>query len=85
MAQQATTRPREAEKVQGPKTRAQQRRIVNREENTKGSAVPSPAESLKQAARLHPPRPDAPSCPPANRNAAPMIPARTTSSARSTA
>ena len=54
MAQQSTTEPREAPKVQGKQTRDQQRRIINRDENTKGTDAPLPGESLKHAALRYP-------------------------------
>jgi len=46
--------PREAPKVQGSKTKEQQRRIVNKDEVTSGSDVPSPNETLKHASKRSP-------------------------------
>lgn len=43
MAQQSTTEPREAEKTQGKLTREQNRRIVTKAENSKGTDAPSRA------------------------------------------
>jgi len=57
MAQQSTTRPREAPKVQGKLTREQQRRVSTGAENTKGTDAPLPGETLNQAARRYP-KPD---------------------------
>ncbi len=54
MAQQSTTRPREAPKVQGKLTREQQKRIINKDENTKGTDAPLPGETLKHAAMRYP-------------------------------
>lgn len=54
MAQQSTTRPREAPKQQGPKTREMQKRIINKEERTDASDAPSPGETLKQADKRYP-------------------------------
>ncbi len=54
MAQQSTTQPREAEKRQGKLTREQQQRIINKQENTKGTDAPLPGETLKDAAKRHP-------------------------------
>jgi hypothetical protein len=54
MAQQSTTEPREAPKVQGKRTREQNRRIVNKTENTRGTDAPLPGESLEHAARRYP-------------------------------
>jgi hypothetical protein len=54
MAQQSTTRPREAPKTQGPLTREQNKRIVTGEENTKGADVPVPGETLKHADKRYP-------------------------------
>ena len=54
MAQQSTTRPREALKVQGKHTHEQQQRIINKDENTKGADVPVPGETLKHAAMRYP-------------------------------
>ncbi|GEM_PF-1672003 len=54
MAQQSTTRPREAPKMQGKFTREQQKRIINRQENTKGTDAPLPGETLKHAAKRYP-------------------------------
>lgn len=54
MAQQSTTEPREAPKTQGKLTREQNRRIVNKQENTKGTDAPLPGETLKHAAKRYP-------------------------------
>jgi hypothetical protein len=54
MAQQSTTRPREALKVQGKRTQEQQQRIINKDEKTKGADVPVPGETLKHAATRYP-------------------------------
>ncbi len=57
MAQQSTTEPREAKKVQGKLTREQQRRVQTGAENTKGSDAETPGETLQEAAK-HNPEPD---------------------------
>ena len=49
MAQQSTTEPREAPKVQGKHTNELQKRIVNKQENTKGTDAPLPGETLEHA------------------------------------
>ena len=54
MAQQSTTQPRETLKVQGKATREQQKRIINRDENTRGTDAPLPGETLKHAAKRYP-------------------------------
>ena len=54
MAQQSTTEPRESLKVQGKATREQQKRLINREENSKGTNAPPPGETLKHAAKRYP-------------------------------
>ena len=54
MAQQSTTEPREALKVQGKVTREQQKRVINQDENTKGTDAPLPGETLKHAAMRYP-------------------------------
>jgi hypothetical protein len=54
MAQQSTTEPREAPKVQGTKTHEQQQRIINKDENTKGTDATLPGETLKHAAARYP-------------------------------
>lgn len=54
MAQQSTSQPREAPKVQGSKTHEQQQRIINRQENNKGTDAPLPGETLKHAAMRYP-------------------------------
>ena len=54
MAQQSTTEPREAEKVQGKQTREQQRRVQTGAENTKGSDAELPGETLEHAAKRYP-------------------------------
>jgi hypothetical protein len=54
MAQQSTTNPRPARKTQGKLTRDQNKRIVNRQENTKGSDVELPGETLKHANLRYP-------------------------------
>ena len=54
MAQQSNTRPREAPKQQGPKTKDMQKRIINKQERTDGANVPSPGETLKQARKRYP-------------------------------
>lgn len=50
MAQQSDTEPRKAPKVQGRATRDLQQRIINKQENTKGTDAPLPGETLKHAA-----------------------------------
>jgi hypothetical protein len=54
MAQQSTTEPRKAPKVQGRATHDLQQRIINKQENTKGTDAPLPGETLKQAALRYP-------------------------------
>lgn len=54
MAQQSTTEPREAPKKQGKQTHDQQQRIINKQENTKGTDAPLPGETLKHAAKRYP-------------------------------
>jgi len=54
MAQQSTTEPRDALKVQGKVTREQQKRVINKDENTKGTDAPLPGETLKHAAMRYP-------------------------------
>lgn len=54
MAQQSTTEPREAPKVQGKLTREQQKRIIDKDETTKGTEAPLPGETLAHAAKRYP-------------------------------
>ena len=54
MGQQSTTEPRESLKVQGKATQEQQKRIINKDENTKGTNAPLPGETLKHAAKRYP-------------------------------
>lgn len=54
MAQQSTTEPRKAPKVQGKRTHEQQQRIINKQENTKGTDAPLPGETLRHAAMRYP-------------------------------
>ena len=54
MAQQSTTEPRPAPKVQGRATHDLQQRIINKQENTKGTDAPLPGETLKHAAMRYP-------------------------------
>ena len=54
MAQQSTTEPREAPKVQGKHTHEQQRRIISKDEKTKGTEAPLPGETLKHAELRYP-------------------------------
>ncbi len=54
MAQQSTTQPREAPKIQGKKTREQQKRIINKDEVTSGTDAPLPGETLKHANKRYP-------------------------------
>jgi hypothetical protein len=54
MAQQSTTEPREAPKRAGPKTREQQKAVIEKRENTKGTDAPLPGETLKHAAKRYP-------------------------------
>ncbi|GEM_PF-1222660 len=54
MAQQSNTRPREAPKQQGPKTKEMQKRIINKKERTDGTDVPPPGETLKHASKRYP-------------------------------
>ena len=51
MAQQSTTRPREAEKSTGPKTRQQQKAIIERREITRGADVSAHGKSIAEAGR----------------------------------
>ena len=52
--QQSDTEPRKAPKVQGHKTHEQQQRIINKQENTKGTDAPLTDETLKHAAMRYP-------------------------------
>lgn len=52
--QQSDTEPRQAPKVQGRKTHEQQQRIINKQENTKGTDAPLTDETLKHAAMRYP-------------------------------
>lgn len=54
MVQQSTTEPREAPKMQGPRTNEKQRDIINRREATRGADVPSPDETVKHARQRYP-------------------------------
>jgi hypothetical protein len=54
MAQQSTTSPRKAPKVQGKQTHEQQQRVINKDENTRGTDAPLPGETLKHAAQRYP-------------------------------
>lgn len=54
MAQQSTTRTHEASKVQGKLTREQQKRVINKRENTKGTEAPLRGETLKHAHKRFP-------------------------------
>ena len=54
MAQQSTTEPRAARKTQGKATHELQQRIINKQENTKGTDAPLPGETLKHAALRYP-------------------------------
>lgn len=54
MAQQSTTEPRKALKVQGRKTHELQQRIINKDENTRGIDAALPGETLKHAAMRYP-------------------------------
>jgi hypothetical protein len=54
MTQQSTTEPRGTEKVQGKRTREQQKRIINKDENTRGTDAPLPGETLAHAAKRYP-------------------------------
>lgn len=51
MPQQSTTRPREAEKTVGPKTREQQKAIIEKRENTKAADVSPRQKTLDEARR----------------------------------
>ena len=53
MAQQSTTEPREAPKVQGKLTREQQKRVINKAE-TKGTDAPLSDETLERADLRYP-------------------------------
>lgn len=54
MAQQSTTEPRQAPKRQGKQTRELQKRIINKQENTKATDAPLPGETLEHAAKRYP-------------------------------
>ena len=54
MAQQSTTEPREAPKQQGKLTREHQKRIINKQEQTKGTDAELPGETLEQAEKRYP-------------------------------
>ena len=54
MAQQSDTEPRPAPKTQGRATHDLQQRIINKQENTKGTDAPLPGETLKHAAKRYP-------------------------------
>ncbi|HTN62278.1 MAG TPA: hypothetical protein VL147_12115 [Devosia sp.] len=54
MAQQSTTEPREAPKQQGKLTREQQKRVINKQEQTRGTVAPLPGETLAHAAKRYP-------------------------------
>jgi hypothetical protein len=54
MAQQSTTDPRPAAKTRGKLTHEQDLRIINRQENTKGTDAPLPGKTLKHAAKRYP-------------------------------
>jgi hypothetical protein len=54
MAQQSNTEPREAPKRQGKNAHEQQQRIIDKQENTKGTDAPLPGETLKHAAQRYP-------------------------------
>lgn len=54
MAQQSTTEPRPAPKTTGRATHEQQQRIINKQENTKGTDAPLPGETLEHAAKRYP-------------------------------
>jgi hypothetical protein len=54
MVQQSTTEPRKALKTQGHATHEQQQRIINKQENTKGTDAPLPGETLAHAAKRYP-------------------------------
>ena len=54
MAQQSDTEPRPAPKTQGRATHDLQQRIINKQENTKGTDAPLPGETLKHAAMRYP-------------------------------
>jgi hypothetical protein len=54
MAQQSTTEPRKAPDTVGAKTREQQKAVIEKRENTKGSDAPSPDETLKHAQKRYP-------------------------------
>ena len=49
MVQQSTTEPRKTEKVTGPKTRQQQKAVVERRELTKGADVSAGQKPLSEA------------------------------------
>ena len=52
--QQSDTEPRKAPKVQGHKTHEQQQRIINKQENSKGTDAPLTDETLKDEAMRYP-------------------------------
>ena len=54
MAQQSTTEPRAAPKVQGRATREKQRDIITKRERTDGADGPSPDETVKHAQKRYP-------------------------------
>jgi hypothetical protein len=54
MAQQSTTEPRSAPKVRGKLTHEQDQRIINKQEDTKGTDAPLHGETLKHAAKRYP-------------------------------
>lgn len=56
MAQQSTTRPREAEKATGPKTRQQQKAILERREVARGANVSPRGKSIAEGGREPPPK-----------------------------
>jgi hypothetical protein len=54
MVQQSTTEPRKAPKTQGKATHEQQQRIINKQENTKGTDAPLTGETHAHAAKRYP-------------------------------
>lgn len=54
MAQQSDTEPRPARKTQGRATHELQQRIINKQENTKGTEAPLPGETLEHANLRYP-------------------------------
>jgi hypothetical protein len=54
MAQQSDTEPRKAPKTQGHATHDLQQRIINRQENTRGTDAPLTDETLKHADLRYP-------------------------------